>query len=134
MPTGRRSGSKNVPRSHQKRRPSIETKNLDEKPKLEWLKLQLRETRKATKAAWEDRSWVAVQQLKRQEREIYDQIALAKAVQETRDPDEHMTEEQALRSVILPAVKAMGRPMVEEIYRTCLEALGLHGEEGEATN
>ena len=117
-----------------KRRVSVQTKDLDGKTKLEWLRLQLRETRKATKAAWEDRSWVAVQQLKRQEREIYDQIALAKEKQETRDPDENMTEEQALHQVVLPAVKAMGRPLVEEVYRVCLEVLGLHDGDAEAVN
>lgn len=117
-----------------KRRVSLQTKDLDEKSKLEWLRLQLRETRKATKAAWEDRSWVAVQQLKRQEREIYDAIALAKAVKETRDPDEGLTEEQALHQIILPAIRSFGRPLVEEVYRVCLEALGMHDEEGETAN
>jgi hypothetical protein len=115
----------------QKRRPSIATADLDSKPKLEWLQLQLRETRKATKAAWEDRSWVAVQQLKRQEREIYDAIALAKAAKEVRDPDEGLTEDQALHQIILPAIRSFGRPLVEEVYRVCLEALGMHDQDGE---
>jgi len=112
-----------------KRRPKIETQGLDEKPKLDWLKLQLRETRKATKAAWEDRSWVAVQQLKRQEREIYDQIALAKERVEVTDPDEDLDPDQRVHQVILPAIREMGRPHLEDVYRLCQELLGLHDEE-----
>lgn len=134
MAKGRRPGSPNVKNTKAQRRVSLKTEGLDGKPKLEWLRLQLRETRKATKAAWEDRSWVAVQQLKRQEREIYDAIALAKEAKETRDPDEQLTEEQALRQVVLPAVKNMGRPFVEEVYRVCIEVLGLHDVDGEALN
>ncbi len=96
---------------------------------VEFLTTELRETRAAAKAAWEDRSWVAVNQLKKQGQEIYTKLQAAKEVQETRDPDEDLTEEQALHQVILPSIREMGRPMVEEIYRVCLELLGLHDDE-----
>jgi hypothetical protein len=91
--------------------------------RLEYLELKLVELRRAA----DDASGVALAQLTRQEREVFEQLAQTREAERQRahDPDEDLTEEQALHQVLLPAIRGMGRRHVEEIYGTCLEVLGL---------
>ena len=95
----------------------------------DWLAQQLKELRCDTRSAAKDRSWQSVAALRRQEREVWSALKAARAVADATDPDEALTPDQALHQVILPAVRAMGRPLVEEIYRVCLEVLGLQHDD-----
>jgi hypothetical protein len=107
---------------------------LDEEAELSFYVTELRETRAAAKAAWEDRSWVAVNQLKKQEREIFAHIQKLREAGKAHDPDEGLSEDQVLHQVLLPVIRDLGRPFQEEVYRVCLEVLGLSDDDDEKAN
>lgn len=95
--------------------------------RVEYLELQLKELRKAERLV----TGVALSQLKRQEREVYDELEEArkaerlKAEQESR---KKVSPDLLLQQAILPKILKMSRPHREAIYIAIGVTLGIDPE------
>lgn len=121
------------PRKRQIRRKVTDSGRADLSP-VDYLTRQLDELVADGKSAAKDRSWQALAVIRRQEREVWKELQAAREKHKDVDPDEQLTEDQALHQIVLPALRQMGRPCIEDVYRACLELLGLYDEEASAAS